>query len=211
MNKLHSLVLAITLLVGSVSVAIAQSNEASLSNGSVPNTIIQRDWGANEGDIILQYEQDLRDLSRRAELGDGSAAFEYGMNLLNIDKVPEEAKKWFKLAIELDPKGYGGYVGTVMYEIDRNKIDTANYYRRGAEAGGKSGQYLLGTSYVFGDGVIQSKVLAHMWFNIAAANGYEDAEGARLGMAMRMTDEEISKAQQMASECMSSNYQNCGY
>ncbi len=57
--------------------------------------------------------------------------------------------------------------------------------------------------------------MAHMWYNIGSANG--SANGSDCGVenrdniAKKMTSEDISKAQVMARECMSSNYKKCGY
>jgi len=53
--------------------------------------------------------------------------------------------------------------------------------------------------------------MAHMWYNIASANGDPESGERRDALAGLMSQADISKAQQMARECMSSNYQNCGY
>jgi hypothetical protein len=49
-----------------------------------------------------------------------------------------------------------------------------------------------------------------MWYNMASANGNSRAGEWRDETADIMTIADISLAQQMARECMSSNYQNCG-
>jgi len=69
----------------------------------------------------------------------------------------------------------------------------------------------LGVMYEFGRGVLQNNVMAHMWYNIASANGHDKAGEWRDERAGLMTNDDISKAQEMARECMNSNYQNCGY
>ena len=53
--------------------------------------------------------------------------------------------------------------------------------------------------------------MAHMWFNIAAANGYEVGRTNRDSIAKEMNLEGIEKAQAMASECMIRGYKKCGY
>ena len=65
--------------------------------------------------------------------------------------------------------------------------------------------------YENGDGVLQDNIMAHMWYNIASANGHEKAGGYRDERAGLMTSADISKAQAMARECMSSGYTKCGY
>ena len=64
--------------------------------------------------------------------------------------------------------------------------------------------------YYRGEGVLQDSVVAHMWFNIGAANGNELGGTNRDSISEGMTQQAIEQAQQMARDCMSSNYQNCG-
>ena len=65
--------------------------------------------------------------------------------------------------------------------------------------------------YKNGKGVLQDNIRAHMWYNIAAANGYEKAGEYSDERAGLMTSADISKAQSMAKECTSSNYKNCDW
>ena len=65
--------------------------------------------------------------------------------------------------------------------------------------------------YEYGNGVLQDNTMAHMWYNIASANGHEKAGGYRDELAGLMTSADISKAQAMARECMNSGYTKCGY
>ena len=53
--------------------------------------------------------------------------------------------------------------------------------------------------------------MAHMWFNIASANGHDKASTMRDYRASLMANADVSKAQKMARECLSRNYQSCGY
>ncbi len=65
--------------------------------------------------------------------------------------------------------------------------------------------------YYQGKGVLADYVIAHMWFNISAANGNALGAENREILAEEMTSEDISKAQAMARVCMNSNYAKCGY
>jgi len=164
MNKLHSLVLATTLLVGSVSAATAQDFDKGVE-------------AAQSGD----YQTALQEWRPLAEEGDADAQHNLGMMYGNGQGVPQdyaEAVKWYRLA---------------------------------AEQGAADAQHNLGVMYQFGDGVLQSNVIAHMWYSIASDNGHPRSGERRDGLAGQMTSADISTAQQMARECMSSNYQNCGY
>ena len=65
--------------------------------------------------------------------------------------------------------------------------------------------------YNYGSGVLQDKLTAHMWYNIASANGDKKAGDNRDMTASFMPDSDISKATAMARECMKSNYKKCGW
>jgi TPR repeat protein len=70
---------------------------------------------------------------------------------------------------------------------------------------------MLGTMHQLGQGVIHDDVMAYMRYNIGAANGNELGGTGMDIIAEGMTPLDISKAQQMARDCMGSGYQNCGY
>jgi len=70
-------------------------------------------------------------------------------------------------------------------------------------------QYNLGLMYSNGQGVIQDNVYAHMWWNLAAANGHESARGNKDILVKLMTPQDISKAQDLARECVKKNYKDC--
>ena len=53
-------------------------------------------------------------------------------------------------------------------------------------------------------------MLAHMWFNIAGANGNEDARRRRDNLERDMSRAEIMRATDLACACMDSGYQDCG-
>ena len=67
------------------------------------------------------------------------------------------------------------------------------------------------TLYEDGKGVIKDVVIAHMWFNISASNGDEDAKTRRNLVESNMVDEQLVEAQKLARECIKKNYKNCGY
>lgn len=163
MKTLHSLLFAITLLVGSLSVAAAQDFSKGLE-------------AYHAGD----YQAALQEWLPLAEQGDAGAQYNLGHMYFNGNGVPQDY------------------------------AESAKWYRLAAEQGNAAAQNNLGLNYLMGDGVLQSIVLAHMWANIASANGASGAGEWRDDLASQMTNADISEAQRMARECMSSNYQNCG-
>ena len=58
--------------------------------------------------------------------------------------------------------------------------------------------------YSAGIGVLKDSVIAHMWFNIAGANGSEQARTSRDLFEDEMTRAEINRATELARKCMAS-------
>ena len=199
MNKLHSLILAITLLVGSVSVATAQDS-----------------FKGTEAYSAGDYQTALQELRPLAEQGDTFAQWMLGWMYKHGEGVSQdyaEAAKWYRLSAEQGDTDAQLKLG-LMYRkgegVPQDYAEAAKWYRLSAEQGNASAQNNLGLAFELGDGLLQSNVMAHMWYNIASANGQAKSGEWRDERAGLMTNADIAKAQQMASECMSSNYQNCG-
>ena len=78
-----------------------------------------------------------------------------------------------------------------------------------AEQGYADAQSNLALMHATGQGVIQDNVYAHMWWNIAAASGSENAKGNKDILVKQMTPQDISKAQDLAREYVKKNYKDC--
>ena len=63
--------------------------------------------------------------------------------------------------------------------------------------------------YFMGQGVRENHGRAHMWWNIAGANGHEAAREGRDHLERDMTRAEVSRASELARVCMTSDYQDC--
>ena len=74
------------------------------------------------------------------------------------------------------------------------------WYRLAADQGHAKAQNNLGSIYVEGKGVPQDYVLAHMWFNLSAAQGDEKAVEHRDIVAGKMTPDQLAEAQRLARE-----------
>ncbi len=88
--------------------------------------------------------------------------------------------------------------------------EAMKWYRLAAEQGHAGAQHNLGVMYHNGEGVKKDNKKAHMWYNIARANG-DDQAGDNIkrlteGIYPSMTQADISKAQDMARQCLASNY-----
>ena len=63
--------------------------------------------------------------------------------------------------------------------------------------------------YEYGLGFDVNLIKAHMWYNIAVANGAENSSKWRDELTSKMTKKQINKAQSMARECVNRKYKNC--
>ena len=120
-------------------------------------------------------------------------------------------KEWRPLAAQ----GYvfAQYNLGLMYDkgegVTQDYKEAARLYGLSAAQGFADAQYNLGLLYANGQGVIQDNVYAHMWLNIAASSGFVNADKNRDIVASRMTPADISKAQDLARECVKKNYKGC--
>ena len=89
--------------------------------------------------------------------------------------------------------------GGIAY--DRGDHGTAlQLWRPLAEKGHAEAQHSLGIMYAKSRGVPQDYAAAHMWFTLAAAQGFEDAQKARDIIVRRMTHGQIEEARLMTRE-----------
>ena len=86
--------------------------------------------------------------------------------------------------------------------------EASKWYRLAAERGHLKAQIKIGAMYFEGLGVPQDYVLAHMWYNLAAAQAPKGAGPfwrrgvvkAREAVAAKMTPGQIAEAQRLARE-----------
>ena len=78
-----------------------------------------------------------------------------------------------------------------------------------AEQGLAIAQSNLGFMHARGSGVLTDNRRVYMWWNLASYNGYENAGEYKNNIAKQMTPADISKAQDMSSRCLESNYTDC--
>lgn len=72
-------------------------------------------------------------------------------------------------------------------------------WRMAANQGDAKSQLRLGRLYEAGLGVPQVYVEAHRWFNLAAAQGADEARNARDAIADKMTRDELAEARKLAA------------
>ncbi len=84
--------------------------------------------------------------------------------------------------------------------VPHDDAEAVRWYRRAAEQGHAGVQFNLGLMYRKGRGVRQDYVQAHMWVNLAAAQGDEKARKARDKLAEQLTPAQIAEARRLARE-----------
>jgi TPR repeat protein len=174
---------------------------------------------ANGRGVAQDDAEALRWYRRAAEQENARAQNNVGFMYENGRGVAQddaEATRWYRRAAE-----QGNAIAQInlgfMYEngrgVAQDDVEATRWYRLAAEQGDARAQINLGIMYrdlrlpVLN--AAYSRVLAHMWFNIAATNGYRGAARRRDGLAQDMTSADITQAQGLAQICMETNYQNC--
>ena len=88
--------------------------------------------------------------------------------------------------------------------VIQDEITAANWFLKSAEQGNAQAQYNLGWFYT-----ARNIIYAHMWWNIAAFNGFPYATELRDIRAEKMSISQIEEAQTLARECLAKNYKGC--
>jgi len=161
------------------------------------------------------YGQSFEETKLLAEQGDVRAQSNLGAMYANGEGVPEndaEAVKWFRLAAEQGMADAQYNLG-VMYAngngVPENDVEAVKWYRLAAEQGNANAQNNLGSMYANGEGVPQNNIRAYVWFSVAAAQGNEIARDSRNRVSEGLTPTQLGQAQQIATKCFESDYQDC--
>ena len=105
------------------------------------------------------------------------------------------------LALMLAPPVLADFQQAGKDALIRGDYGTAlKEFRPLAEQGHPLAQANLGLLYAEGQGVPQDDVLAHMWMNLAAAKGVQEAVKGRDLLEKNMTPAQIGRAQRLARD-----------
>jgi len=150
---------------------------------------------AEQGDVDIQIL-----LGAMHEYGDG------------VDQDYTAAAKWYMLAAE-QGQGLAQYQLGNLYKkglgVTQDYKAAIKWYTLAAEQGNADAQYNLGSMYSQGQGVTQDYSRAYIWLNITVSRGNEVAVTNLNNVQKLMTPAEISKAQELARECVTKNYKGC--
>ena len=154
-----------------------------------------------------------------AEQGNAKAQYNLGLMYSKGEGVPKdysESYRWYTKAAEAGDAVAQSNLGLIYEKGDGVPKDTAKavrWYQQAAEHGNAIAQWNLGNIYWNGGiGVPKNLVLAHLWVNIAGANGFHayanTAESGVMPMYQerletiekQMTDSQKEKAMDLARE-----------
>lgn len=170
---------------------------------------------AKRGDIATA----LKEWRPLAEQGNTDAQYMLGFMYRRGEGVTQDyevAIEWFRLAAEQGNASAQSNLGA-MYDQGLGVTQDLNaafkWFKLAAEQGNNYSLFILGEMYEQGRGVTRDPIRAHMWWNIAAS----EELAAGLGLARQefveiqkgMTPDQVSKAQQLARECVAKNYKDC--
>lgn len=93
--------------------------------------------------------------------------------------------------------------------VKQDYAEAQRWFSLAALQGNANAQLNLGSMYANGQGVSTDNLKAYRWFLLAAIKGANEAIKNRDTVAKKMTPQQIEQAQNVARECMASNYKKC--
>ena len=151
-------------------------------------------------------------IRERAEAGDVEAqkklaAIYFKPSFLTgVSKDAPEAVKWTRKAAEQGDAEAQNSMGFFYFNgigVLRDYDEGLKWYRKAAEQGNAMALHNLGLMWGK-DSLLspfpQDNVKAYMFFNLAAAKGFEDSEARRNKIEKRMTKEQIAEGQKLTRE-----------
>jgi TPR repeat protein len=153
------------------------------------------------------YETAIKNWMPLAEKEDAEAQRNVGIMFqqgLGVPQSDVEAAYWYRRAAD-NGHARAQQNLALMYEegvgVLQDYNEAANWYRRSAAGGNLNAKLNLGVMLERGvPGLPTNVVLAHMWYNLAAAQGSTEAAKFRDELALNMSREQVAEAQRLAQE-----------
>jgi TPR repeat protein len=115
----------------------------------------------------------------------------------------KEGARWLRMAAQARNAQAQFLLGK-MHErgagVEKNMKSAVAYYTDASDQNHTESQCRLGFLYATGNGVMKNNILAHKWWNIAAASGDDGARKCRDRVTTEMTFKELAEAQKLARE-----------
>jgi len=160
---------------------------------------------ARGDDIPQDYKEAARWFGMAAAQGNADAQFGLAVAYRHGHGVPQNQAEATRLVGLAARQGHakaqlilGAAYMDGLWGVVQNYVEAVRWLRLAADQGEQWAQFCLGKMYAAGAGVSQDFVQAHLWFNLAAAAGLEEARTEREAVARRMTAAQIAEAQRLA-------------
>jgi TPR repeat protein len=159
----------------------------------------------NVGHLSASESDRFTTLLYTAQSGSPAAQFNLARMYLSGVGVPRnqvEGLKWLRKASEQGLPAAQNALGELTEKgigTEKNPEEAAKLFANAAEKGDAGAQLNLGLAYLRGTGLKADPIQAHVWLNIAAANGaavnpwFEQAE-------LKLTEAEVVEAEKLATE-----------
>ena len=131
--------------------------------------------------------------------------------LSNIAHSDEFFDLQMKLAKQgdMEAQSFLGFMYDTGDRVPENNKAAVLWYTKAAEQGDTLAQASLGVMYDNGDGVPENDIKAYVWYSISETNGSEEGKNNLKILEPQMTNDQIVKAQKLATKCYESNYKEC--
>jgi TPR repeat protein len=150
--------------------------------------------------------------SAPVDYADAEVQFNRGLQFATGSGVAQnyaEARNWYGKAAEQN-HGLAQFNLGMMYAkgqgVARDEAQSLVWFGRAAKLGDAGGQYLMGRSCQRAsmDGLPadapEARIEAYKWFQLSAAQGYKDSEGAYAPLTVRMTRADVAEATQRVAK-----------
>lgn len=127
-----------------------------------------------------------------------------------------KAANWYRSAAEQgDPLAQHALSAmyAVGWGVPADQKEAVTWLRRAAKQGYYFSQNNLASRYAYGRGVAQDDVKAYMWFDLAASSAPPTVADVMIkvrdGLAMKMTQDQVARAKDLAMKCRQSSFAEC--
>jgi len=150
------------------------------------------------------YDTAMKELRALADQGHAAAQHALGVMYNEGQGVPkdfQEAARWYRLAADQGHAKAQTVLGRKYAEgqgVAQNDQEAFRWFQKAANQGYAPAEAVLGGMYYEGrSGAPQDNVLAHMWLNLAAVQGFEKAAELRDLLEKNMTPAQLAEAQRL--------------
>lgn len=156
----------------------------------------------------MKQTDPLDTLKEKAEAGDATAQMELGRCYYfgsGVEKNPEEAVKWYKMAAEAGDSSAQANLG-VMYKhgegVSRDLVQSARWWQKAAETGNPNAARSLSRCYLEGEGVPPDQTLAYAYLSFyrMVEGGNDDVKALLRQIERELTVAQRGQAQAKAKE-----------